>query len=540
MNSTLRVALVSPEVWQEVSQKAFGKLSPRESGLGKGLLSTLHNRHVGITPALAAELAVGLLDPNRLPERGVWSMARDRLAEEFSTGKVGRRTLGLVFKAHPTYCILKLALPLVESACAGIGSNYLFCEEPTSPFVSLARYREYETALSQGLSALVGGTQPQLELFWKDRALALARFSKKSRQFRGNDGVIPHVEPTALSLFLRLKPNQPEIRQGRRRARRLSRSPVHRDVRHRREGGLQGIHLTRKIEDMDSILLSEMANPEIILKDRMLNTGFFALQRPPKREKKRDVLLAALAPIPPRQRLVADFVKACWFEALLHLSIPLRQGEMAKSEFRWSEGPLFGPVRHCGFSLQDMNASVDRLEPQMTEGYREAFTTRLGWLPQFLDTLGQTNLTQADSGAEDDDLSRLKSWIRQTWTGQRVAVAQPGPLDRPSASRPVPNSLKDYSHVHLMLFLPANMQRQFRGLSLFDFLAGLGLGGPGQSVSLTWLPQTVSANPQWGFESQHHRVPLFPRKDASMRARDVAGKLVQTWVDCWQKEIWGV
>jgi len=559
----LGVKLVSPKVWRPLVEKRFGALTPQEQRFARSVVATMHNRHVGLTPELAAGLVRLLLDPNaQMQVGGAWSAVHKRLADELLIGKEGsnlarlpasKRGLGLLLGSVPTYSIIRLAMPIVEEACRRIGHCYLFCGDKVKFSVPKDEYDAYAKELTGAIIQLARDSDDRLKLFWQDRALALASLSHSSVFFGQTSAALPEVEPSALDLLLHLKP---DISPSKRRAQhslRLTIASGHRRNPRLKEGGIEGIRVSRRIEDMDSMLLSEYTYPEIIRLDRLVNTGFLALQRESRDQRMRDVLIAALMPGQVRARLSADLVKACWFDCVMRLSPILCRYRLYQSEFRWIEGDTFDRARTCTFLLQDMPAFHTTSENRPSKAYRRAFLTSLHWLPAYLDTRACFN-SLADcnerikSDLDTSDIARLRDWAYCAWADQKDHVhwAQRG--DRASRrGRAASNWLRtdEFAYVHVMLFLPARERgkgSQGAPTSLGQLYAGLGLGNqPGRNVSITWVPSRIASDQTenseaWAFDAHLRLDPLLFRSPQS-DGREIAGRLVQAWFDQWIKEM---
>lgn len=542
MTRELGVKLVSPEVWRPLVEKRFGALTPQEQRFARSVVATMHNRHVGLTPELAAGLVRLLLDPNaQMQVGGAWSAVHKRLADELLIGKEGsnlarlpasKRGLGLLLGSVPTYSIIRLAMPIVEEACRRIGHCYLFCGDKVKFSVPKDEYDAYAKELTGAIIQLARDSDDRLKLFWQDRALALASLSHSSVFFGQTSAALPEVEPSALDLLLHLKP---DISPSKRRAQhslRLTIASGHRRNPRLKEGGIEGIRVSRRIEDMDSMLLSEYTYPEIIRLDRLVNTGFLALQRESRDQRMRDVLIAALMPGQVRARLSADLVKACWFDCVIRLSPILCRYRLYQSEFWWIEGDTFDRARTCTFLLQDMPAFHTTSESSPSEAYRRAFLTSLHWLPAYLDTrdrfrpLADYN-ERKKSDPETSDIKRLKDWAYSAWTADKRLRAD------------------EFAYVHVMLFLPArerSKESQGAPTSLGQLYAGLGLGNqPGRNVSITWVPSRIASDQTengkaWAFDAHLRLDPLLFRSPQS-DGREIAGRLVQAWFDQWIKEM---
>ncbi|MCP4111364.1 MAG: hypothetical protein GY749_38515 [Desulfobacteraceae bacterium] len=556
-----QVRLVSPDVWHGIIEESFRGLDIRQNRLAVSLIKTMHNRHVGITPALAAELAPVLLD-FRVQAGRVWSKVFDRLIDEVSVVKDSEkksrfthkhRPFGILPGINPVYTVFRLAMPVIEYACRLIHNCYLFCEDNISSSVPRSDYKLYSKALADQIILLAQGRDENtgsFDLFWKGRAATLSSFS---RQFTGSgqtDFKLPESEPTALAFLLRLEPDMADSKQDMQRLQRQTSPLKHRKIHKLKQEGVDGIHITRRDDDLNNILLSEFINDELLLTDRLINTGYFAIQREPKREKLRDVLVAAVVPGYFQNSLNMDFVKACWFDALMRFSLVLRGKEMLKSQFRWIEGDRFGHARTCDFLLEHMY-SFKSVNDKATEAYRSEFLSALRWLPSYLDTREHFSSVMKDafspgSGDDESDKTRIqviKNWCFSAWSEQKKASKDKRKRTFSKHGTVPCFDFDEFSFIHIMMFLPVDMlddEKNFMEESnLGPVFRGFGIGNyAGRNVSITWIPDKPDNIEKWAFAARGRPCSsLFPeQEDAS--ERKIAGKLEKTWFNQWIKEIW--
>lgn len=536
-----QVRLVSPKVWRYITYEAFGLLDVRQRLLAESILKTMHDRHVGATPELVAELAPMLLD-FKTPEstKGAWPKVFRRLINELALagyaegGAVsGKRQFGILFNANPMYAVFRLAMPVVEQACRSIRRCCLFCEDDIPNAVRRNDYLSYSKAISNRIESMADNEDGELSgLFWKDRAAALSSFSRQLAK-PGNRFSLPETEPASLALLLRLEPDIPWEKNDSRRIQRLAAPMKHRRVRKQKQDGVDGIQITRREDDLNGILLSEFLNDDVILADRLVNTGFFASRREPKREKMRDVLIAGIMPWYFSNSLNPDFIKACWFDALARFSLMLRGGKLLKSQFRWIEGDRFGQMRACDFFLEDMYTFETGADSKPSRAYRGEFLSALRWLPSFLDTRdGHVPAKEANGSAKKKTgIEELKTWAYSAWSKQMRKIADSPDMDT-------------FSFVHVMVFLPSHLADSRESLEdsshLGPLFKGFRIGNrPGRNVSITWTPDKTEDLGQWAFAARERAVtPLFPSGDLQTGENKIAGKIVGTWYNQWIREIW--
>ncbi|HSR49457.1 MAG TPA: hypothetical protein VLV83_01440 [Acidobacteriota bacterium] len=427
----LRIKLIAPKLWRKWLSKAEDSMTEEAARrFLHSALSALHNRHVGVTVPLVAELADACLRPGTAL-RGPWADVQRRLEAELrrrprDAGPRGRsstsRGTPLLFHAAPSYVVLRLALPLAEKACRDMGVSYVFGQDERVRPPIAPPYSRYQARLRERLSEMASEDDPSMALFWKEAAWTLAGLSGRPAPLRTAAAQLSQVDPEALALLLRLTPPLPAPQPAPQRHPRPARaSSPYRPALHRREGGVEGVHITRRQEEIDSILISEYANPPLLLTERVLNTGYLALHRPPQRETLRDVLVAGFMPDALRGTLSGDFLKACWFECMNRLALLLWQGGLRMSEFRWTEGDARGGARRHSYRLEALPESMPEHAADSPSLFRHAFLTALDWLPSFLDTRNVMRplrgLSLREAGGSD--ASSLGRWVCAAWKQQQ-------------------------------------------------------------------------------------------------------------------------
>jgi hypothetical protein len=339
------------------------------------------------------------------------------------------------------------------------------------------------------------------------------------------------------------------------------------------------------------MLLSEMLMPKLVRLDRLLNSGFFALERRPRRQKLHDVLVIGMLPPALAGRAGGDFVKASWVNCQLRLSTLLRQHKLLKSELRWIEGDAFDRFRSCSFRLDDIPLSDPAdAAVEMNQGRREGLLNAMRWLPGYIDArahyreVGQTadddeadaerdeRGYSGDTGAEQDSFllesagrSILPDWVFSSWRAQqpRGRIAEytmrsaGGPGNRPGArngSRPSQVGrrsqrgsqhaaedapIDSFSYVHVMLMLPASLRPSegsgldSAGAILGELRGRLGMGArPDRHVSIN-----LESAREWRVDTRRRLgLALVDDDEADSDTQDaldedeLAGRLVTTWL----------
>jgi hypothetical protein len=558
MNDEFKIILMSPSLLEEISNEAFSPLLPGTAALARAILTTLQNRHIGITPRLSAELARLVKEPQSYKQSpGCWGPVMTRLLEECSEGV---RSAGVMLNATPLYSVIRLAAPVVEEACNRLGLCFLFCRDEVDNDATLEEYRQYESLLENEIRRMAQNKRDYFRTFWKDRALTLASYSRRA-PIKGRSGLrLAEVEPSALSLLLRLNPVLPAAKALPLHPKTMVDPMKHREIRRMREGGFSGIHVSRRMEDMGDILLSEFLNPPAVLADRLINNGYLALRRQTKREQLRDVLIVGMLPSGVQPQPSSDFIKACWFDFIARFAFMLYRSRLMRSEFRWLQGDNFGRVRSCNFILKELPDLDIPVEGDLTPEFRREFLLALGWLPRYLDTRGRYEKVPLFSAASqqlevtgEHGTGPERQWAYSAWRAQRENSMWSlfEPEDSLTASPGKGEKRLDiggYAFVHVMLFLPAE-KRHDRGTSpaarLGPLYSGLGLGSPGSAgnghqygASITWVPERLAASDRWAFDCRgKRRSNLFSQQETSLSSHSIAGRLEEAWRQQLLKEL---
>ncbi len=529
-------------------------LPPLSRRSAYSIIRTMHNRHVGVTPQLAAQLAVLTREPAAVSEmEAPWKQVIERLTSELENRRnpnARHHAFGLVLSAAPSYSILRLAMPIVAEACKRIKLCFLFCEDEAGN-VTAAAYRQYEQQLSSEIQRMAAEKDHFFQVFWKERALTLADYSRRhgERSYKGSS--LPESDPSSTAMLMRLRPQVPAFKPRQRSAKQAFSRLKNRESLKYKEGGFNGIRVSMRAEDMEDILMSEFMNPPILLADRLINSGFLALKRKPKHEKLKDVLIVGLMPHQVKPRLNADFVKACWFDFISRFGLMLSSNRLMGSEFRWLEGDSLNRCRTCKYLLEDLPIPETFRESEQAKpsaAYRSGFLAALGWLPSFLDIRSRyqpLQYSQAGGGIGSDDLSPAMQWACAAWKDQSLLRSGKKTAD-----------IDTFSFVHVLLFLPAetrapgaetenepephlpphaNLARLHRGMN-FPRL-------PGRSTMIVRVPQNLQDTAQWSVERPNQRDPrLFstaPHQSAGKVSWEtISGRLVQVWLEHLMEETW--
>jgi len=562
----LQIALVGPAVWQEVERAAVAGLEANGRRLASSIVTTLHDRHLGITPRMAA--AVARLLPARSPDDypRLWRSLDERLRQTLrelagvspqAAGYLAAEAFHLRLNVSFPYVVFHLVAPLVQAACLMIGRSYLFSEDEEAASVTAEAYEAYAADLKTAVANLIDSPASSLPaLFWEERALALAAMTRRRAwgQASKEGRVKPVMNPPDLALFLRLGPQLKQPSLALRRPLLRYRNP---DVRTRRlpDAGTEGIHLTQDPAEIHRMLLSEWLHPEELRLDRMVNSGFLATQRPPRRVRLRDALIVGLLPETIASSPAGSFLKTCWFEFMMQVAPLLRLGGMNRSELRWIEGGAGGRLSSRSLLLDELSAILPAGGEAHGEKQRHTFRVGTGWLPAYLD---EHVMYEALTGAAEPpkELSLLKQWLWSAWRAQkenRRWRRQEGELYNQTAAREEeeaallgklqPLDSSRYAFVHLLLFVPTV---EFSGRSganpparaEFCRLFGGGNQRGRFDCSLVIVSSAIDeARESWGYLSGSSGVEHLLEPTTVLRIRPLAEALIGRWLQTIIREL---
>jgi hypothetical protein len=490
----------------------------------------MHNRHIGITPELAAQLAPLILEPTAaLRAEGPWAHVLARLTKELDVRQQQpsasrQQGFGLLFSAIPPYSVIRLAMPIVDEACQRTGLCCLFCEDEIDG-VSEQDYRKYSENLSAEIKRMAAQEDDFFQIFWKERALTLASYSRRPGTWGEPATGLPETDPSASGILLRLNPRTAMPKPLSHPPKPMTSPLKHKESLKSRVGGFSGIWVTRQPEEMENILMSEFMNPRLLLADRLVNSGYLALKRKPRHERLRDVLIAGLMPHEVKPKLNADFIKACWFDFITRFGLMLVRHRLIRSEFRWLEGDTFGRSKNCNFLLEELPMPGSSVEWEPTAAYRQGFLVALGWFPSFLDTLNGFDPVP-DLAGKAEEIDPMMHWAYSAWKGQKL---------RQKSQVKVIVNVDEFAFVHIMLFLPAGKRYETHTppqARLRQMHRGFDIGStPGRSASITWVPEVMEDSKKWAFDRQKKRdLLLFPGSQSRVTWEDIAGRLEQVWL----------
>lgn len=565
--------------WRMLVEREFTQLSDDvQRQRAEAILMALHNQHIGITPALVVSLVKTFWsskNARQVQAESPWSEICDCLVRALtpldqltdSYIQVERSRVIYLLSQSPIYTISRLVSPLIATVCSQIGYCYLFSHQDDSVVVNAKNYERYDSQLHEAIKRITQEhkrEQNSSELFWQDIVLMLVNESTLNTP-------LPETDPPTAAIFYRLN-ELPEWADDQT-LRRLHTLITPLRTRHRQEGGVRGIRVTRRLEDIHSIVLSELMNPKLLVADRLLNTGYLVFEREPKREKLRDMLLIGIMPDLVRRQnsknlhqsqLSADFAKTCWFNFAAQLGLLLRQYNLWQSEFRWIEGDAWDRMRVESHILLEMKhkkrRSTDIILDNINQKHlqRHHFLQEMNWLPDYLDkrvryhTLNGWNDLSSEPLVENKQLNDLTNWVRLARRQQDdnpkwqrlLAKHMPG-----QTAYAIPRKLDfdAFTFVHIMVFLPALYREEWGGGAQggLNLATQLRRNDPHRHLSVVWTPPIIMPLADAGNQDGHniqesewaYSAPYHPDRNALRRQPQGHAEVADTLITTWLKEV---
>ncbi len=556
MIMVLDVSKVSSSTWRRAVSNSFSELNSREHCLANALLIFGQNRHIGITPSLARSIALSILNAeqgSRLPEP--WDSVFKRLLQQIDClekgrvdieerVKMGRRLVGIL-KAAPVYLLLKIILPVVESASRRLGRSMLFTESDDQGSPSLSEYMEYEQSLSNSISDISQDADRSTDLFWAERAAILLSYTKLRRLKESDGGRLPEMDMPALAYLLRLNPRVRSMPVNDKQTQLPENEQQIQKVPRQREGGVNGIKITRSLDEIGGILQTELAFPSVMIADKLANEGYMIYERNPKKQENRDVLVVGLMSPDICSENTLGWLKACWFETMARLSLVLLKAKLTKSDLDWIHTDRSGDWKSFHYPIHQLTDSGDVAE-SYSKWYRGHFLTALNWLPEFLSVGASLPRDRSRKQANGDDIEAFGTstgslakdkWAEEAWQNyvrERVRIE--------SESDTVEGWTSQYRYIHVMIFLPLSCKEDGDAPSavLSRYLHRLHLSGQSKRyVSIVWVPESFQGIGDlscWFSDGMLHLETRMAHTahDEGM----ITSWLVSGWMKNLLKEIW--
>lgn len=525
------VEILGSDVWRPYLDNLLSHHPLPMARTAKTLISSLHNRHVPITPRLAVELVPLLVQPTSTEwVEGVWSTVLQRLSKALSPNQTGAsKSAGLLLGAAPAHTLIRLVQPIILEACKRQGMGILFAEDPIPGGMAAGPYHAWSEKMHHEVARIAEDTTG-LSTFWADRALALAHVSNLPSSQNQSHG-LPRLHAPSLAVLLGLETHNSPVTSRSRHPKPLQSPQKHRESVRLKEGGVHGVKMSRRLQDMGEMLIAEFMHHPVVQADRLLNSGYLSYRREPRREQIRDVLVVGIMPHSAQTGPAAAFARICWLEFCARLAYILCRNNMNRSEFRWLEGDRAGGVRQSGILLKDLPQTHPGEQETPHQQWREAFFKTAARIPEFLDENAPFQYPPEDHLSQNSDPKTDEWWIRQVWTNQRDHRRWTLDENRQNRGGQAQGGLSQtsWSNTHVMVFQSANK----KGLSAHGLHQKLRFKRR-SGLSLTHTPQEIQSG--WYLES--HKAPARPLiQDQRTSVNGLASDLVQGWLDLVVKEI---
>jgi hypothetical protein len=158
--TSYQVICVRPDTWQGLVEHAFLRpgLSERQLLLAETILATLHDQHIGVTPALVGSLVKTFWPANKsgvspfmsTPAESPWAEVCDCLVraaaplDKLTPGYIQAERSRLIhfLRQSPPYTINRLVAPLIAYACQQVGLCLLFSHQEERNLINAKRYEK--------------------------------------------------------------------------------------------------------------------------------------------------------------------------------------------------------------------------------------------------------------------------------------------------------------------------------------------------------------------------------------------------------------
>lgn len=525
------------------------------------ILSSLHSRHIGISPELAGGLS-RVIVRQRTCTRGeddplgnaqsswnkVVARLEDALQNERDVGRHGRKGNRLLALAAPSYFVLRIAAFLLSRTCHAAGRTILFSEDRFRfGAVSAKKYQKHCCELNDHFTDTVNSKSKEIELFFWDAASVMTAHNRFATP---QTSMLPQSDPVDAALFRKLRTTDPQGRP-RHAARRTADAQRHRHLRKPKHGGINGITVTRSVEDMNDMDLRELLQPDLIRLERLFNSGFHARHRPPFRQQKQDALVVLMVPGDFDNTPVPGFIETIWCDLCVRLGHRLSESGLLKSEFRLIQGDRIGRFRSQSFHLDDMTRpEFAGRSRHPSELFRCDFKSSLRWYPRLMNQHDFFESVRRPGPTQTQQRHSACDWAEAALASQRVKGADTE--GNRSSIRRTPDGtgqldLAMYRYSHVMLLLPNTDLKEPAHGRLSDLTARLFHGRPaGQHASLTWIPRNLDPDSDWVFEAHGTRSECVMDgltrpgavDDHLENMADVGSRLAGEWFDQIERELW--
>jgi hypothetical protein len=404
----------------------------------RALIDVFHVRHAGLPPDVAADISRGIAERGRADvSNPLRLLVYRRLLTALGLPEEMLRD-PRQFDQLPRHLLIeKCLIPLAALTAEEVGTTIIFTRDPYLAEYPEADYARYAAVFRKTIEALCApaedGAAPRpIDLFWERSAHVLwselqdRRFGRVAaghglaatevdgRVLRFVHGLSPDVlvAPDATRLHTEFAEEQ---------------NPL---LSHPRQGGVVGIHVTSRLDDIEDFLVSEFMLPPAIVADKLLNGMSMAKHRPPPFDERRQVLVLGGViddETPPSLALA----KTAWLDAVFRFAILLFKNDLIRSELRfghWIEG---AGVARAATTVGDY-PHLGSLDPVIaTRWQMRRFFCDTGWLPGLIAGLPNVPVENKAAGglATDFRAERLMRLLDRIAPELAVRVAEDDAVD---------------------------------------------------------------------------------------------------------------
>ncbi len=382
--------------------------SGRQGARGAEMFAALQDRHVPVTPLLAETLAQ--METSKHPsECRPWGQAYELAGQ--SIGLAQRFGRSARWTGSSTAFRLRVVEPLLRGAAQRLGELRLVGSAPLGTIGGPdPAYELYCRAVEEEVNRMLSGLEVLGEAFWVPVALALFAATLRGRQPHAGSRIIAlpdSPDPALARLVYTIPPDFAETDDLRRRMDRPRRRSERLRVGVRpKEGGIDGVIITRRLEDIEDAFHSEFLLPKSYRNLKFFEEGYRIRHRPPLRSPARDLLFLTLCEASPDAG-AATLVKAAWIDAAIRLRLALTTMELPLSELGWCDLPTHGP-RATAISVQTLKSRVNVDPMAVPHAVMKTQVSDSPLLPNIFERLPAT-CPRSGEGGETADLKTPQS-----------------------------------------------------------------------------------------------------------------------------------
>jgi hypothetical protein len=533
---------VGPEYWRKIRDDILSDVTQEEvSSFAASIIQRFHGRHIGIPLKSSVSLADFLIN-KKLYNKSIWQEVSIKLAKESGRHDHSR---GFNIERLPYYYISQIVEIIAQKTLEKISINIVFCEFSQDTIDKFEIfYKKYSAKFEETLLDICSNDssiKPYLWSVWGSVSLALAHKHQTSTS------TLPNIDiPLVLMMENKLEPV-------------LSKNPLDRKsyipkpifVKEDRQGyrpkedGIKGIRVSQRIEDIEDILQSELLVPPPLLLDKLINNGFLVRHRPPKSQKRKDVLILGVMPFNPCTA-ESTVLKSAWFHFTCWAILLLHRTGLSNSEFLWIEGDhLGGAIWHQTYLADMSTMQLDRANT-VDSYFRKSAIQSMHWIPGFVTKRFKYDSDYIKSFSRIPFVENLLA--HETLANWLVTVTNVA-LKTQAHKKNIAANLNDYSFILFNFISPfsvdsdKNLKKEESSLheALDSLWWSLESHGEQRNISLVKF-NSFSSLDSWAYGSKGYgknHVSTKPNasyiSDPSFIGQTVSGEIIDFWLDILQE-----